>query len=580
MEGTTPTIRISIFEDGKVVREEVFTQKSIRIGKSGQAHLRLADPSVSRQHAVIDCLDSGEVRLTDLESTSGTTVRGEKVTQVALKPGDEIKLGDAKIVIDYVADASSVKAGSGFSSTVSVPAMMTGKFGVEVTQMWGDFTLAKGYFPSGRTVVAGDVGPVDFLIPEEKTGFGTFEFLKAEEKFFLLNVSGDKIDADFLVEDKIIRLPEMKRRGLVIDDKWVRIDQKTRARVKYDNFTFVVGLGSQPQGTMGSSWNRFSMREHMYLILSIVIHLAIMLLVTLVPEDQLIATRDPYDRETKALRKIQVAMLERKVEEDKKEKEEEDRKKFEEAKDNEAMVDRLSKIDPTDKVTSKIVVANPENDKNIANQALTQVMGQQDALLDRLLDSAGPGLGGGTMGIRVIGDRGIDADLANSLGAFGGMAGAGGGGFQGTGAWGGGGEFAPADLSGIAGLSKRDAEGSSGKIKFKGGGTPAVYAGTYSVKGELDKETVRRYIQTKMNQIRWCYQQEVQKNPDLAGQVKMQWVILPTGNTAGVKVAESSINSPEVERCVADRIMTWRFPSPKGGNAVQVWYPFIFRVTK
>ncbi len=184
-----------------------------------------------------------------------------------------------------------------------------------------------------------------------------------------------------------------------------------------------------------------------------------------------------------------------------------------------------------------------------------------------------------TMGSMVIGDTGMDADLASSLGAFGGTVG-GGGAFRGTGAWGGGGEYAPADLSGIAGLGKGDKEGAASGEKSKKRLQPKVFAGDISIAGDLDRETVRRYIQTKTDQIRWCYQQELQKNPDLTGEIKMQWVILPTGFTARVKVAKSTIRNAAVERCVSDRIATWRFPAPKGGNAVQVVYPFIFRLTK
>ncbi|MBM4397372.1 MAG: TonB family protein, partial [Deltaproteobacteria bacterium] len=148
-------------------------------------------------------------------------------------------------------------------------------------------------------------------------------------------------------------------------------------------------------------------------------------------------------------------------------------------------------------------------------------------------------------------------------------------------------EFGPAQLAGIAGLEK-DGGGEGGigagspKIKFRDGGAaaPVVYTGTYSVSGELDKDTVRRYIQTKMDQIKWCYQQEVQKNQDLAGQIVLQWTIAPTGKVVGARVASSSMNNQSVEQCISTRIGTWVFPSPKGGGAVKVTYPFIFRVTK
>ncbi len=581
MEGKTPTIRIQIFEDGQV-REEVFTQATIRIGTAGQNHLRLTDPAVSRQHAAIEVMPNGEVRLTDFQTTSGTWLQGERVTsQVALRPGNEITVGGTKLVVDYVADASVLLAGSTLPAAVSQDDLKTGRFGVDVSLEWGDYPLQHGFYPSGTPVRVGEGPKDDFFVPEQVTGSPGFDFLVPEGKFFRMDVSGDRVDADFLVDDKIIRLPEMKRRGLVVSDSYVIIDHRTAARVRFGDFTFVVGLASQPKVTKGSWWKRFSMREHMYLLLSLLIHLALILLVALVPEEQMTATNDPYDRDTRALRKVQVAMMERKVEEEEKKKEEEEaKKKFDETKDD-GLVDRLDRNEPQERETSKLVVDNPENDRAVANNALTQVMGQQEAMLGRLLDSAGSGLGGGTMGIVVIGDNGIDADLASSLGAFGGTMGGGGGGFQGTGAWGGGGEYAPADLRGISGLGKKDAEGASANVKFKkGSGAPQVFAGDISIKGELDRETVRRYIQTKMNQIRWCYQQELQKDPELDGQVKMQWVILPSGFTASVKVGESSLGNPTVERCIGERIATWRFPAPKGGNPVQVYYPFIFRVTK
>lgn len=158
--------------------------------------------------------------------------------------------------------------------------------------------------------------------------------------------------------------------------------------------------------------------------------------------------------------------------------------------------------------------------------------------------------------------------------------GAGGGGFAGTGAWGGGGDFGPSDLRGIAGLSKDDAEGAATRVKFKGAGAPRVVTGPISVDGELDRQTVQRYIQSKLDQIRYCYQSEVQRNPNLAGQIRAEWVILPTGNVASVKIGQTTLNSPAVEKCVVARIQSWRFPSPKGGGTVRVSYPFIFKVSK
>lgn len=62
------------------------------IGRGDQANLRLPDVGISRRHARID-FDGAQVVLTDLGSTNGTSVNGQRVSAVALNPGDMIQLG-------------------------------------------------------------------------------------------------------------------------------------------------------------------------------------------------------------------------------------------------------------------------------------------------------------------------------------------------------------------------------------------------------------------------------------------------------------------------------------------------------
>ena len=181
-------------------------------------------------------------------------------------------------------------------------------------------------------------------------------------------------------------------------------------------------------------------------------------------------------------------------------------------------------------------------------------------------------------GINVIGASGIDTDPGNLPGASGRTTGA--AGFQGTGAWGGRIENAPVDTRGTLG-AKKNIPGKSVVLKAnESKKTSVVSAGSSVGKAEMDPEIVRRYIQTKMDQVRWCYQQEVQKNPDLAGQVKIEWIILATGKVTAVRVAESSLGNTAVEHCLASRVASWQFPSPKGGGSVKVAYPFVFKVAR
>ncbi|QSB14765.1 DUF3662 domain-containing protein [Natronosporangium hydrolyticum] len=62
------------------------------IGRGDQATLRLPDVGISRRHARLD-FDGAQVVLTDLGSTNGSMVNGQRISAVALNPGDMIQIG-------------------------------------------------------------------------------------------------------------------------------------------------------------------------------------------------------------------------------------------------------------------------------------------------------------------------------------------------------------------------------------------------------------------------------------------------------------------------------------------------------
>lgn len=65
---------------------------STTIGRGEVAQVRIADAGISRQHARLD-YDGSRVVVTDLGSTNGTSVNGNRITSAALRPGDVIQLG-------------------------------------------------------------------------------------------------------------------------------------------------------------------------------------------------------------------------------------------------------------------------------------------------------------------------------------------------------------------------------------------------------------------------------------------------------------------------------------------------------
>ncbi len=152
--------------------------------------------------------------------------------------------------------------------------------------------------------------------------------------------------------------------------------------------------------------------------------------------------------------------------------------------------------------------------------------------------------------------------------------------------------FAPGDVAeettpgGTIGL------GSTGLIgKGGGGGTgygygtgagfggtgkkvPRVRAAKASVKGALDKDIIRRIVRAHINEVRFCYNQGLVKDPTLEGKVSIQFTIGPTGKVPAAVVASETLGDKNVANCIAKAVKRWKFPKPSGGGNVVVTYPF------
>ncbi|MGH8794119.1 MAG: FhaA domain-containing protein [Stackebrandtia sp.] len=79
-------------------RQYALTMGSTTIGRGEQAQIRLPDVGISRVHVRID-YDGGQVLVTDLGSTNGTLVNGQRISTIALQPGDMIQLGTTSLTL-------------------------------------------------------------------------------------------------------------------------------------------------------------------------------------------------------------------------------------------------------------------------------------------------------------------------------------------------------------------------------------------------------------------------------------------------------------------------------------------------
>jgi Protein of unknown function (DUF3662)/FHA domain len=69
------------------------------LGRSRDCEITIEDPNISRRHAEVR-LDNGAWSITDLGSTNGIEVNGERVGTARLEPGDRIVLGRTELVFE------------------------------------------------------------------------------------------------------------------------------------------------------------------------------------------------------------------------------------------------------------------------------------------------------------------------------------------------------------------------------------------------------------------------------------------------------------------------------------------------
>jgi hypothetical protein len=182
----------------------------------------------------------------------------------------------------------------------------------------------------------------------------------------------------------------------------------------------------------------------------------------------------------------------------------------------------------------------------------------------------------------VFGPGGLGSGVNNALGglkgaSMGDAGGAGGLGSRGTGAGGGGNGL------GIGGLGSGTGRGSGGNgnidLGGRGKGTTKIVPGKITYEGGLSKEEIQRVISRVMSQIKYCYEKELNKDPNLEGKLVMFWVISGTGDVQTVQTAQNTFgggSGPAIDQCVSRIIQRLKFPTPKGGGIVNVTYPFVF----
>jgi TonB family protein len=97
-----------------------------------------------------------------------------------------------------------------------------------------------------------------------------------------------------------------------------------------------------------------------------------------------------------------------------------------------------------------------------------------------------------------------------------------------------------------------------------------------TAQGALDKEIIRRIVRRHLNEVKYCYDQALVRQPKLDGRVVVKFTISGTGQVLASFVQSTTLGSPAVEMCVANAVKRWDFPAPRQGGLAIVSYPFTF----
>ncbi|MBO6939658.1 MAG: TonB family protein [Deltaproteobacteria bacterium] len=658
-----------IYQGDELVRTEELQQEIIKVGVHPSSHLRIDDDTVSRMHAVIEVTGPDEIFIIDLGSASGTIVNGKKVNKTKLESGDEIQLGDTKVVVEigaagasddaeaeaeeaadepaaaappppaaaakapvpppnpFAAPAAGVKpppAAPGvpnpFAAPVSAPSgghdidesdpenvqygivasgppvspdeVEAPEQAVEVVVMWGDRqVLHVEHLSPFRPFYVGepsDNAPVDFLMGADVLGTSRMPVVVAGGAG-VAAVIPKGATGQVIVGDQSMSIADLRAQGKLQASgeapgaEIYGLPQGATAKVKHNGFTFVtkqVQAGKKIAGGMKIDWAPLS-----YVFGSMAVFGILLTMMYFIPPAGGGLNLDLLNTDS---RLVQYLMEPPATEEEEtpewmeQENQQDDeggkgkRHKGEEG----AMGKKESK-----KTNNRYAIEGPEDnqDPHMAREEAREqarnagILGTLQAMTGSFNSPTSP----------FGADTALGNDPMSALGALmgdqiGENFGFGGLGLRGTGRGGGGTGEGTIGLGNLGTIGHGGGGGSgsgygrgAGGFRGRAARVPRIRSGNADVRGSLSKEVIRRVIRRHINEVKFCYEQQLNQRPDLEGRVTVRFIISPTGAVQNALVQQSTLGNQAVEGCIAAAVRRWTFPAPDGGGIVIVNYPFM-----
>ncbi|MCX7944681.1 MAG: AgmX/PglI C-terminal domain-containing protein [Deltaproteobacteria bacterium] len=564
--------------DGK---EDIFEfeKESIIVGSSTAANIRLESENVSGLHCMIRVNKEGNLSLMDMGSKSGVFVNGEKVREKTLSNDDIIKIGEYEIRL-VLEDKSSIderveqvaksdrtknvvikdkekkakkirrKSADSLEMYVSVKRLEEDKADEinkvpDVIVRWlGGIIGEVAIIGKKSEINIGTSEDNDFVIPEEYIKFDRFQLITTEGSSHVVNVP-ENWDVIQFVDGKRVETDTKKNIQLRLNEVIVLKNGPIDIIIRY-----VHPKSAPKQDLLKNMDYRFAQW-----LISSILFLAITLFIMVVFfKDTLTTPPEDLQKSLNRFAKVVVKEAPKKVE----------KKELEMKAITEKKIGKV--IDEKRPPVKGPNIADPN--RRVENRKIALKSG-----ILGILRGAG-----GNPAMNSIFGAGLGAGINNALGGLHGTMMGDSGGLGGLGSRGGGGGGGVAALGGI-GIGGGKSRRAHGDFNLGAGGKSeeAVSTGKLVMVGGLDKDVVAKVIKRYWAQIKYCYEKELSKNPNLYGKIAVKFTISSNGSVSEAEIEQTEMNNAAVEDCIIRNIKRWMFPAPKGGGIVVVRYPFIFK---
>lgn len=451
------------------------------------------------------------------------------------------------------------------------PAITNDNRVLEMRVYWGEALLRVSHFHQPKRITLGEAKGTDFFISSEGLPVEIFPFVRFMGNEYVLTFT-KQMDGEIEIDGNLhkfetLRGSSLARKDPDLEDSYqINLGMNARALVHWGGATFALRFVPPAKGVPSNIFQGVDLQFVNLLVLSVFFHLATVLTMMWYPYDTDALRVDLFDEDAGRFADI---VLHGPTEND----------------STEDLLERLKKqieekkeeVKKPDKKPELIVKQVPKKREKSKAEKKAEVKQKFSKLFSSGSGKAGGSLLGGGGGGTLAGTLSNVIGTAGKGSATAGLAGLG---IRGTGPMTGGGI---GTSRGIAGIGTSGRAGGGGLAYGSGIGIGKkrkrnmISLSTPVVMGALPREAIQKVINQNKAQIRYCYEVELQRNQKLEGRIMVQWIIAATGSVAKVRIRDSTMKSTAVERCIASKIKTWKFPAPSGGGIVEVNYPFVFR---